>query len=358
MDTYSFYLKFESIVEKLLRDFNFHIQKQQQQVIDSKRYHIDLLINRYNLTILVELKFYRSKKGVAGAVRDAGQQLVSLLNAYNSPASGLLIIAAYATPELRDELRATGIILWDRSDLYNLIRFGLGSSQLLEEFEQLLNEAKQGLDTEDVFADVVISKESPDTYFELLAKHFVRSAVPPSTAPKKDYCAELNAIPEGKAGWNNYERKCIEILHYLFEDDLNNWHTQSSTDDGLSRFDMICRIVSADDFWKSLIQSFNSRYVLFEFKNYADPIGQDQIYTTERYLYVRGLRAVGFIIARNGGSERAKSAAKGALREHGKLMLILDNHDLCEMVKLKASGGLPNDYLSVKLDDFLITLSR
>jgi len=121
---------------------------------------------------------------------------------------------------------------------------------------------------------------------------------------------------------------------------------------------MICRVISKNDFWRNLIQSFQSRYVLFEFKNYTEPIGQDQVYTTERYLYLRGLRSVGFIIAPKGGNKQAHKAAKGALREHGKVILILSNDDLCKMIGLKDSGGEPSDYLSDKLDEFLISLSR
>jgi hypothetical protein len=98
--------------------------------------------------------------------------------------------------------------------------------------------------------------------------------------------------------------------------------------------------------------------VLFEFKNYSKPITQDQIFTTERYLYLRGLRSVGFIVARNGGSKKAVAASKGALRENGKLLMILDNTDLKIMLDMKDAGLSASDHLSDKLDDFLITLSR
>ncbi|WP_448700883.1 restriction endonuclease [Mucilaginibacter sp. AW1-3] len=357
METFAFGNKFEQIIERMLRSFNFKVEPEVRQTSALKRFVIDLLVERNQSTTLIEVKFYRSKKGVANAVRNAAEQLKRLLTAYKKPASGLLIIAAYSSQELRDELANAGILLWDRSDIYNLIKFGLADARLLENFEQLLNEAKQGLDTEEVFADVILTQRSPDTYFAGLETPFRPGySLPPP--PGRDYCGELNAIPPGQPGWRDYELKCIEILRYLFEDDLNNWHTQTTTDDAMSRFDMICRIVSANDFWRSLIQSFQSRYVLFEFKNYVEPIGQDQIYTTERYLYLRGLRSVAFIITRNGGSERAVNAAKGALREHGKLILILANKDLCEMLRMKAEGKVPTDYLSDKLDDFLITLSR
>jgi hypothetical protein len=270
----------------------------------------------------------------------------------------LLVLSSYVPKELRSELEKSGLFIWDRNDLWDLIKFGLQSSRLLDELEQLLNEAQQGFDTEDVFVDVQRDPRVPDQYFERLMQPFRRLAGSVRHVRRKDYCAELNAIAEGRPGWRAYGQKCIEILKLLFPNDLTRWSAQHVTDDGLGRFDMICRNIAGDDFWKSLIQSFQSRYILFEFKNYTEPIGQDQIYTTERYLYLKGLRAVGFIIARKGGNQQAIKAAKGALKEHGKLILVLDNDDLCKMLEMKADSKIPSDHLSEKLDNFLISLSR
>jgi hypothetical protein len=138
---------------------------------------------------------------------------------------------------------------------------------------------------------------------------------------------------------------------------LSIWKRQTTTDDELSRFDLICRITSNDDFWKTIVQSFHSRYILFEFENYSKKIGQNQIYTKERYLFTKALRSVSFIISRIGANEQAITASKGALREQGKLILILNRNDLCKMLELKDNGGSPNDYISQLLDEYLISLS-
>ncbi|WP_345947658.1 hypothetical protein ABDD95_12445 [Mucilaginibacter sp. PAMB04274] len=358
MEINAIYNRFESIVERMLKAYDFVITSHVFQRTEDRTFEIDFVIERNQFKTLVEIKFYRSKTGVTSAIRDAAKRLILLLAARNSGESGLLIITGYASNELKRELARNSIIVWDRSDLYNLIKLGVSDSRLFEDFEQLLNETKQGIDTEDVFADVELDLRFPVDYFDDLRRPFKEFPLGFEQLPLKNYCAELNAIAGGRPGWREYELKCIEILKYLFSQDLDNWNTQHTTDDELSRFDMVCRIVSQNDFWKSLVQSFQSRYVLFEFKNYIDAIGQDQIYTTERYLYLRGLRSVGFVIAKNGGKPQALKAAKGALREHGKLIIILDNNDLCKMVDMKVEGKIPSDYLSQKLDDFLISLSR
>jgi hypothetical protein len=348
--------RFEKILERLFKGFGFRIES--PSLLIANRHHFDLLLERNQSQTIVEIKFYRTKEGANNAVRQAAEQLIDLIWRYQAPVSGLLIISSYTTQAFKGEIyQQYGLRLWDRNDLFNLIKYGLSDSKLLEEFQTLLIEAKQGIDTENVFVDTTIFAGLPsDLFDELLTPVTLKKT---KKAEKiKDYCAELKAIPAGLSGWRQYENKCIEILRHLFFEDLENWDTQSTTDDELSRFDMICRIASQNDFWKSLIQSFQSRYVLFEFKNYQNAIGQDQIYTTERYLYLRGLRSVGFIIARVGGSKQAIKAAKGALREHGKLILILTNDDLCKMLEMKKDGKIPSDHLSEILDEFLISLSR
>jgi len=359
MSIAQFSARFEHLLLDVLKGFDFSVQSIELFTYNKRNYRIDFAAERNGYRTLIEVKFYRSDHVAGSSLREAIRPFRFLLSRQDKPVSGLLIISAYATQALKNEFAGQlGIILWDRNDLHNLIKYGLGNTQLLEDFEQLLNEAKQGIDTEGVFADTTIENKVPGDYFKALQQTFSPHVPDIPEPPKRNYCADLSAVFPGKPGWSTYEKLGIEILKHLFEKDLSNWSTQQTTDDELSRFDMICRVISNNDFWKNLIQSFQSRYVLFEFKNYSDAIGQDEVYTTERYLYLRGLRSVGFIIAPKGGNPQAQSAAKGALREHGKLILILTNADLCKMLDMKADGREPSDYLSDKLDDFLISLSR
>ncbi|MGY3404184.1 hypothetical protein ACVWZV_000297 [Bradyrhizobium sp. GM5.1] len=53
----------------------------------------------------------------------------------------------------------------------------------------------------------------------------------------------------------------------------------------MSFFDLVARVNSEHDFWRAIVNHFQSRYVVFEFKNYRKRIKQGQILTTEKYLY-------------------------------------------------------------------------
>lgn len=111
-------------------------------------------------------------------------------------------------------------------------------------------------------------------------------------------------------------------------------------------------------FWGILERYFNSKYIIFEFKNYSEKITQKEVYTTEKYLYAKALRSVGIIIAANGYDENALWAAKGCLRENGKLIILLDTEDLIAMNEMEIDNEGPSGYLLNKLDDLLSELEK
>ena len=103
---------------------------------------------------------------------------------------------------------------------------------------------------------------------------------------------------------------------------------------------------------------FQSQYVIFECKNYKDPIRQGEIYTTEKYLYQKALRSVAFVISRTAAHESAMAAARGALREHGKLIVNLNVDDMCKLLALKDATQDYNGFLFDKIDTMLMKLER
>ncbi|WP_445354565.1 hypothetical protein ACJJI5_15625 [Microbulbifer sp. EKSA008] len=169
---------------------------------------------------------------------------------------------------------------------------------------------------------------------------------------------ELTSLPKGKEDWRNYEALCIKILKYLFENELDGWSAQKTTDDGLHRYDLVCRVRSNSAFWKLIAQSLGSHYIIFEFKNYTNKIQQEQVLTTEKYLLERALRKVAIVLTREGASDNANKMIQGAMREHGKLILTLTDQDLISMLEAKEQGEDPSDKLFDLTDTFLLGLPR
>lgn len=171
---------------------------------------------------------------------------------------------------------------------------------------------------------------------------------------------EMNLCKAGGPLARTYEVLCHKLLENAFSEDLALWKEQQKSNNELYRFDLLCRIKDENQktFWSILERYFKSKYVIFEFKNYNKPITQKEIYTTEKYLYAKALRSVGIIIAAHGYDENAYWAAKGCLRENGKLIILLDTDDLIEMNKLKQNSEDPSIFLLDKLDVMLSELEK
>ena len=170
----------------------------------------------------------------------------------------------------------------------------------------------------------------------------------------------LNDCVAGMKGAFEFEDICFDLLKYVFSDDLSLWKKQAKSNDGLFRFDLLCRIKdnNSKTFWSMVEKFFNSKYVVFEYKNYSKEIKQNQIYTTERYLYRKALRSVAIIIAKNGYDEHAQWAAKGSLRENGKLIIIITVENMKKMYKLKVDQSDPSEVLLEILDRMLEELEK
>ena len=113
----------------------------------------------------------------------------------------------------------------------------------------------------------------------------------------KSLIKELELINAGRDDFNKYEDVCMKILQYIFEDDLTLWLSQAKSNEDLYRFDCLCRIKNNNEkeFWTILERYFNTKYIVFEFKNYSEKISQREIYTTERYLYAKALRKLNLL---------------------------------------------------------------
>ncbi|MBD0417132.1 hypothetical protein [Oryzicola mucosus] len=169
----------------------------------------------------------------------------------------------------------------------------------------------------------------------------------------------LRSIEQAEPGWKAFELACEEAIRFLFSAHLSNFVRQQRTSDDLNRMDLVGRIRSTGtSFWSDLASDFSTRYVVFEAKNYADPIGQREIQITEKYLVANGLRTVAIIIARKGASKHAVDAAKGILREYGKFILTISLNDLCKMLEGASKGDQPENILFERMDAFLMALGR
>lgn len=349
--------EFENIVYEVLKVNKYNVELTSTKKGADQGYDISILENNV-LSYIVEVKLYTSNSISRSIIRNALNQLSNCLSRLNV-SKGILIVPIYlAENEIERYLVEYGIVIWDQVILL----------KLASENEELFDKLKIFLIQAGLTILPIIDSEKKDKYEKYVSNfpiHPLKKGKKPDLYVK-NLIDEIKKIPSGRAkqksqkysDWRMFEIKCKEALEYLFKENLTGWKDQETTDDDLNRFDLICKINSDHTFWLSLIQDFKSRYILFEFKNYTDPIKQSQILTTEKYLYLTALRTVAFIISKEGVSENALKTTQGILRETGKLIIVLHIDDLIEMLKKKDKGDDPIIILSEKLDSLLMALSK
>lgn len=79
---------------------------------------------------------------------------------------------------------------------------------------------------------------------------------------------------------------------------------------------------------------------------------------TETHLFPTALRSTAIVISPRGFAEDARDAARGELRNAGKLMLDLDAERLCAMLEAKDRAASPGIEMETLLDSFLLSLGR
>lgn len=305
----------------------------------------DFIFQKGDGTFIVEAKFYRTVGSQIPILHRACNQLSAYVHfSHLENRQGILVISSILLDEDKKALQGRhGIQIFDRGDLRTLAAENI---ELLERLENLLE-------------DPMTPTEKHSGVLEIEA--IQQKTMIPDLSDNKgtEYCEKLKTLKPGKTNWAKYERLCFDIFQYLFGEHLNGWHKQKTTVDGLNRYDLVCRIKSSNNsFWNFLANDLSSRYVIIEFKNYKDKIKQGQVLTTEKYLLETALRKVAIICTRKGADTNAIKATQGAMREQGKLMIVIDDNFLCQMLKDKQTGNDPSDRLFDEADNFLLSLPR
>lgn len=303
--------------------------------------HFEFELTRDGIRYAFALKESRtidvSDNGVMAAAND-------LLKSVIYPLAGrtpILVIVGIVSPEVRKQLAQyhKNLLI---VDIRNLLFMVQGNEELRNRFVSQL-----------LFSVDEIEAEAPDLGLD------IDFSAPTDNVWDK-YIMRLkgwNALQEDSA---EYEEFCSELLQHLFADDLTRFEKQKNTNAGLFRIDMIAKIKWGNnkEFWEVAERYFQTKYIVFEYKNYSGEITQTQVYTTVKYLYAKALRSIAILISTNGADAHADVAIRGVLREEGKLIISLSNSDLIEMLEMKKRKEYPADYLSQKLDDLLISLEK
>lgn len=296
----------------------------------------DFVIDNNDEKIYFELKFYTNKVVASQKILRICERLYTRLS---SDGRVVLVCGNKIEEQIKNFVKEQyNVDVWDIGNILYLFQ---DFPEILNEFIALLNYTINDIEINPPVFKLNID-ETKDT-------------------EQEDLSTRLDRLTPGTGDASKYEEICVEILKYVFGENLSLWRTQQKSNNGLYRFDLCCKIKHGEneEFFDTVKSFFNTKYVVFEFKNYKDSITQREIYTTEKYLYKTALRSVAIIVSRKGAHNNALLAAKGCLRENGKLILCLSDDDLHHLIHLKESKEKPTaEVLSDMLDDMLIDLEK
>ena len=346
--------RFLDFIEKLFCYLGIvNIERDVKIQIDRKiAARINFVFKKGNTKILVEAKNYRSDSIQNATIYEAVEQMQYYKKVWKLEDKGdtkaILIVSCNVSEEVKQlYYKEKEILIIDIANLLYLVQDN-------DELMKLL--------TENVQYNIYNSIPTPPLDLEIFnisklnknndAKEEINKAI--------NYIYKLEHLHYGKSDRNDkeYEKLCVEIIKFLFQIEFTKMSEQNSTEDKMFRMDLVCGIKGISEFWKILVQHYNTRFVVFEFKNYEDEIDQNHIYITEKYLYNAVLRNVAIIISRNGFSHNALKAATGILTENEKLIIDLNDNDIITMLRLKADKQDPSDYMLNKLEEYLMSISK
>lgn len=330
--------QFEQIVADIFRIYGFNTTLTKQ----SHDGGYDILATKDDTRYLIEVKYSRKNYVPTSSLYDAACRLKIISDMQETPSVPILVVGTKLKTNVHTKIKSIGNIII--LDIENLLF-------LVQDNEPLKSAMLSILD----FSVNDLLPEKPSIQlFDLQEK--------PTLQPVKqgDLLKQRISNWENSNGNTEYENLCYETLNYLFDNELALWHRQQKSNADLYRFDLICKIKDGEvsGLWSTILQCFNSKYIIFEFKNYTDEITQKEIYTTDKYLYLKALRGVAILVSCKGTSPNADKAIRGTLRENGKLILSISNSDLLKMIDIKMGEGIPADYLYTKFDELLIDLEK
>ena len=265
----------EKFCSKMFQALNFSFTPKVK--LENSRYRADFILEVDSGSILVEVKTYRDKH----ASRNILENAVGRLNEYRQEIFKgnnyikhycLILFCAVDEQYKKDIYEQYQITIWDIANILHICR----------DNQELINELAKFI----YYPIADISPEKPIGWYPEGLKDSNSSALQKvELLNHLELEMGLKSCERGKGASIEYEAICHNIIKFLFENEFTQMSNQHKTQDELFRMDLLCGIKGSTAFWDMLIRHYNTRFVVFEFKNHSKPISQNIIYITEKYLF-------------------------------------------------------------------------
>jgi HJR/Mrr/RecB family endonuclease len=166
------------------------------------------------------------------------------------------------------------------------------------------------------------------------------------------FSKQLQSIKPGKEQWSIYQKLISDILELLFIPPLEPPRYEHPDREADNRRDMIFENSAITGFWKTIKDTYDGHYIVVDAKNYTDTISKKPVLEIAHYLKSYGCGMFGIIACRKGESKSSKSAIREQWIGNKKLIIVIDDNDLQEMLKINS----PEEVIRRKIADFRMHL--
>ena len=160
----------------------------------------------------------------------------------------------------------------------------------------------------------------------------------------------------GKEDWVKYQKLIGDILSHLFCPPLSQPLSERADALEVNRRDFILPNYCEAGFWLFLRENYSADFIVVDAKNHVQPIEKVEVLQMANYLKHYGTGLFGIIISRNGASDSALHTIKEKWIIEQKLIVVLQDNEVEQMLVNKKTGNLPEIIIRQKIEDFRISL--
>jgi hypothetical protein len=185
----------------------------------------------------------------------------------------------------------------------------------------------------------------------------LRAARSASTDESVSLARELRNTPAGQTDWPRYQKLCERILEFLFCPPLEKPIYERSNRARSDRRDIILPnyVTDPGHFWAQMRSLYQADFIVVDAKNWNSPIDKGEILKIANYLQSHGAGRFGIIMSRKGGDSGANIALREHWRSDRKMIVILDDTEVEQMLAVRRSRGNPAYLIRQKIEDFRLS---
>lgn len=169
------------------------------------------------------------------------------------------------------------------------------------------------------------------------------------------FLERLGKTNPGTPDWPHYQKFAGDILEFLFCPPLGKPRLEHATRDGRNRRDFILRNYAPHQFWGYMRTAYEAHYIVVDAKNSARKVRKADILQVANYLSSHGPGLFALIMSRDGNGVGAESAQREQWAFGRKMVVVVDDADVRQMITMRSSNDDPADLLAQKIEDFRLS---